>query len=293
MNDSGKRAEPAGKFNRRKSPPLKLSGIPPEARNDSLDVSRRDSIPLPSGPVVESKAAKTLKKISQVSAADAEEQQQILAALNKNRRAAKPVKPDYTAKPSTQVKPIKRPPTGRQAAETMDRLRAAYERTFCNSSANSLDDISALTLDIEHSNSMERNNSLERSNNSGGMSLDSDSLLEEFSVPDFSMGTDAVKSHRLSKPAESKEYDQASCIETKAKASSFECQSCSRKAAKAAPPPKMSYEEFAVDFGAGDGDCKPKATKPVATLPKMNLNLTKVRNDGQWSVWRFRDLPRS
>jgi hypothetical protein len=268
---AGKRAEPAGKFNRRKSPPLKLSGIPPEARNDSLDVSRRDSVPLPLGPVVESKAARTLKKISQVTADDAEEQQQILAALNKNRRVAKPVKPDCTTKPSTQVKPIKKP-TDTQAAETMDRLRAAYERTFCsNDSAKSLDDISALTLEIEHSNSMERKNPLERSNNSGGISLDSDSLLEEFSVPDFSMGTgDAVKSHRLHKPEKPKSMIKSPVSRQKPRLVPLDAKRVPEKPRKPPPPPppKMSYEEFAVDFGPSDGVCKPKATKPVATLPK-------------------------
>jgi hypothetical protein len=76
---------------------------------------------------------------------------------------------------------------------TMDRLRAAYERTF---SLVSLDEISALTLDLDHTTS-----SLSFPHPSRSETHDSDSILDEFSVPDFSMCTgEAIKSHRRPKP---------------------------------------------------------------------------------------------
>lgn len=295
--------EPEAFRRRQTTPPLVLSGIPADARNDprndSLNVSRRNSVPIPSGP--ELAAASAAKKPPPSAVVD-KEQQEILNALNNSSRVNRGsgnYKSMAKKPPPRTSKPKKNASGGRhQAADTMDRLRAAYERTFHSTSMD--DEISAITIDIEHQTSLEAGR-----NNSGGFSVDSDSLLEEFSVPDFSMGTDAVKSYRGSKPSKGKNMlpqqkqaplptvlsDQdlrmAAAFEARRRTVDIPRKPTTFKGAVAAAidPSEMSEvprKPFVLGSYNRDEDCKPKAEmtrKPAATKPRAAAAVAPTMNE--------------
>lgn len=102
-------------------------------------------------------------------------------------------------KSTTHIKPEKRVSGGKNPNQvTIGRLLAANERPF---SHVSLDDISALTLDLDHTTLSTSTRERSRSE-----SIDCDSLMEEFSVPDFSNGTDRRPEPRPRPNAKSKNY---------------------------------------------------------------------------------------
>ena len=248
------RSEPL--FDHKESPPLVLAGIPTDAGHDPLSTSRRDSVPISSSPYPSSADIDynvTRKRVSLPPPQSSAEQQQILDSLNQSRRASAPVNYDYSfvpLKPDPKSK-SKRSAGRYQPTDTMDRLRAAYERTFCNTS---MDDISALTLDIDQNNS-----ALEKSNNSGGASNDSDSFLEEFSVPDFSMGTgDAIKSYR-----KAQKMTKVQSPVPNQKVAPVESKRPAEKPRPSQASPKVTYGDFAEPRFGGDGVCKQKAAMMV------------------------------
>lgn len=110
LNDSLKKGSSppeATDLFQRKSPPLVLSGIPTDARSmDSLDVSRRNSVPIPSGPELSKAAAQKPPPPKKVSPPppmdDAAEQQEILNVLKR----AEPSTSSKSILPSQQLQVV-------------------------------------------------------------------------------------------------------------------------------------------------------------------------------------------